>query len=229
MFNRKEEAQETNIPEKTKPPFYKRGWFIAVAGIIIGAGLVGGDDEDTVEESDTEEVSEVEAAEEEPEEEVVEEPEEEVIEEEPVEQEEIAEEEPEEEVVEEVAAEEIEATEEVSAELEEELKAAVSNDFVISFLQGTEMGDMGVFDYNESMDAATYLVTDSDAAEAFSYMAVGMFLEDYAVLRETYVGLSESMGEISDMGFILLNPNNTENILLWIQDGVILYDFVDDL
>lgn len=54
-------------------------------------------------------------------------------------------------------------------------------------------------------------------------------LKDWEFLVDTAKDLSESISEnITGYSIQYLNPANTENTLLMVQDGVVLYNFIDD-
>lgn len=54
-------------------------------------------------------------------------------------------------------------------------------------------------------------------------------LKEWEILADAAKDMSESISEnLPSYNIQLLNPANTENVLLMVQDGVVLYNFIDD-
>lgn len=197
------------VTPKGKKPFYKRWWFIAIVALFILSPLLSDDEEAATEVEPETEVVEAEETE----------PEEDVEEVEDIEEvEETAD------VEEEVIEESIEDAEEALEDLEDE-DIDVSIEFLLTYLRNEEIGQMGSFDYDEDMNAVTYVPEDEDVANAFVFIGAGLLQEEYETFKNGFSTLSSSISDLKDVGLIILNPENTENMLLWFEDGLLLYDF----
>ena len=67
--------------------------------------------------------------------------------------------------------------------------------------------------------------------DEIALLASGIGFDEWDVLVNGLASMSEtgvtSLGE--GYSITLVNPHNEENILLWVMDGVVMYDVADDL
>ena len=201
---------------KVKEPFYKRWWFILLVVLFIINAIGGGDDEESLETNEAET------------EEVVEETEPEEIEQESEEIEEVVEEVVEEEVEEEEIIEEDEPEEEVETELSREDRVSVAYVMMADAFSST-----AEVDYDASIDALTLLPTDEQFTLEIVYMMMGREenIKSWNALVESLAELSISVSGIvdEDIKIAILNPEDSERVLLVVQNGFVLYNFANDV
>lgn len=157
------------------------------------------------------------------------------VEEESVEEEKIeVVEEKEETVVEEV--EEEEEAEQVGKEVEgvEEVEYSRENRvFIAHEIMIDAFSSMSEVEYDSSADMLTIFPTDERFTKEIFYMMLGHeeYIGDWDVLVESLTELSSSVSEIvdEDIQIAILNPEDSERVLLLVQNGFVLYDFSDDI
>lgn len=207
--------EDGNVVEgvKVKKPFYKRWWFIALVALFIIGAIGGGDDEESLETTEAET------------EEVVEETEPEEIEQEPEEIEEI------EEVVEEEA--EVEEEPEEPEEAEETELSREDRIYVANAIMSDSFSSMAEVDYDASADVLTILPTDEQFTLEIVYMMMGYEenIKDWNQLVKSLSELSISVSEIvdEDIQIAILNPEDSEKVLVLVQDGFVLYNFANEI
>ena len=79
----------------------------------------------------------------------------------------------------------------------------------------------------------TYVMTPTDPnlIDEISMLPLGIGHEDWGVLVDGMVSMSKSGKDLVGEGYTisLVNPLNHENVILWITDGVVIYNVIDDL
>ena len=140
-------------------------------------------------------------------------------------------EEKEETVVEEVE-EEIEEIDE-EEEVEEAEYSREDRVFIAHSIMVDTFSSMSEVEYDSSADMLTIFPTDERFTKEIFYMMLGHeeYIRDWDVLVETLAELSSSVSDIvdEDIQIAILNPEDSERVLLLVQDGFVLYDFSDDI
>ena len=79
----------------------------------------------------------------------------------------------------------------------------------------------------------TYVMTPTDQGliDEISMLPMGIGHEDWGVLVDGMTSMSASGTDLVGTGYTisLVNPLNHENVILWITDGVVIYNVIDDL
>ena len=79
----------------------------------------------------------------------------------------------------------------------------------------------------------TYVMTpiDQGLIDEISMLPMGIGHEDWGVLVDGMASMSKSGKDLVGEGYTinLVNPLNHENIILWIMDGEVIYNVIDDL
>ena len=79
----------------------------------------------------------------------------------------------------------------------------------------------------------TYVMTPTDQGliDEISMLPMGIGHEDWEVLVEGMTSMSASGKDLVGEGYTinLVNPLNHENVILWIMDGEVIYNVIDDL
>ena len=79
----------------------------------------------------------------------------------------------------------------------------------------------------------TYVMTTTDQGliDEISMLPMGIGHEDWGVLVDGMASMSKSGKDLVGEGYTinLVNPLNHENIILWIIDGEVIYNVIDDL
>ena len=79
----------------------------------------------------------------------------------------------------------------------------------------------------------TYVMTPTDQGliDEISMLPMGIGHEDWGVLVDGMASMSKSGKDLVGEGYTinLVNPLNHENIILWIIDGEVIYNVIDDL
>ena len=138
-------------------------------------------------------------------------------------------EEKEETVVEEVE----EEAEQVSEEVEEVEYSREERVFIAHVMMADAFSSMAEVEYDSSADMLTILPTDERFTMEIFYMMLGHEenIRDWDVLVESLTELSVSVSGIvdEDIQIAILNPEDSERVLLLVQDGFVLYNFADDI
>ena len=73
--------------------------------------------------------------------------------------------------------------------------------------------------------------TDAGLIDEISMLPLGVGHDDWAVLVDGLTEMSKSGKELVGEGYSisLINPLNHENVILWIMDGEVIYNVIDDL
>ena len=79
----------------------------------------------------------------------------------------------------------------------------------------------------------TYVMTPTDQGliDEISMLPLGIGHEEWGVLVDGMASMSKSGKDLVGEGYTinLVNPLNHENIILWIMDGEVIYNVIDDL
>ena len=79
----------------------------------------------------------------------------------------------------------------------------------------------------------TYVMTPTDQGliDEISMLPLGIGHEEWGVLVDGMASMSKSGKDLVGEGYTinLVNPLNHENVILWIMDGEIIYNVIDDL
>ena len=79
----------------------------------------------------------------------------------------------------------------------------------------------------------TYVMTpiDQNLIDEISMLPLGIGHEDWGILVDGMTSMSKSGTDLVGTGYTisLVNPLNHENVILWITDGVVIYNVIDDL
>ena len=131
-------------------------------------------------------------------------------------------------------AEEVESEKEPEAELESqvttEVDASANEELHLAIMQ--ENMSMYV-DIEFDKTSKTFIMTpnNEELANEIALLASGIGFDEWDILVNGLTSMSEtgvtSLGE--GYSITLVNPHNEENILLWVMDGVVMYDVADDL
>lgn len=90
--------------------------------------------------------------------------------------------------------------------------------------------ETAIIDYDEENDAITILSKDPEFAKGIVLLQTGTYsMDNWYELRDSYVDLSEQLGNTVGEGIILslLNPSNPDRTILTVVDGVVFYDAFD--
>ena len=140
-------------------------------------------------------------------------------------------EEKEETVVEEVE-EEIEEIEEEAEEAEVEYSRE-DRVFIAHVMMADAFSSMAEVEYDSSADVLTIFPTDEGFTMEIFYMMLGHeeSIRDWDILVESLTELSISVSEMvdEDIQIAILNPEDSDKVLLLVQDGFVLYNFSDDI
>ena len=141
-------------------------------------------------------------------------------------------EEKEETIVEEVE-EEIEEIDEEVEEVEEVKYSREDRVFIAHVMMTDAFSSMAEVEYDSSADMLTIFPTDEGFTMEIFYMILGHeeSIRDWDVLVESLTELSSSVSGIvdEDIQIAILNPEDSEKVLLLVQDGFVLYNFADDI
>lgn len=91
----------------------------------------------------------------------------------------------------------------------------------------------GVADTAFNPNNKTFEVTPTNQifVDDLDAMVLGtLALDEWYVLVDTFIDLSSTVSEYLDRsyGLVLINPSNTDNMLMWLQDGELLYEAFED-
>ena len=138
-------------------------------------------------------------------------------------------EEKEETVVEEVE----EEIEEIDEEVEEVEYSREDRVFIAHAMMADAFSSIAEVEYDSSADMLTIFPTDEGFTMEIFYMMLGHeeSIRDWNVLVESLTELSVSVSGVvdEDIQIAILNPEDSERVLLLVQDGFVLYNFADDI
>ena len=85
--------------------------------------------------------------------------------------------------------------------------------------------------FDKSNKIYTMTPTDPGLIDEISMLPMGIGHEDWGVLVDGMASMSKSGKDLVGEGYTinLVNPLNHENVILWIMDGEVIYNVIDDL
>ena len=85
--------------------------------------------------------------------------------------------------------------------------------------------------FDKSNKIYTMTPTDPNLIDEISMLPMGIGHEDWGVLVDGMASMSKSGKDLVGEGYTinLVNPLNHENVILWIIDGEVIYNVIDDL
>ena len=126
-----------------------------------------------------------------------------------------------------------EETEQVSEEVEEVEYSREDRVFIAHVMMTDAFSSMAEVEYDLSADMLTIFPTDEGFTMEIFYMMLGHeeSIRDWDILVESLTELSISVSGIvdEDIQIAILNPEDSERVLLLVQDGFVLYNFSDDI
>ena len=126
-----------------------------------------------------------------------------------------------------------EETEEIEEEVEEVEYSREERVFIAHVMMADAFSSTSEVEYDSSADMLTIFPTDEGFTMEIFYMMLGYEenIRDWEVLVESLTELSSSISEIvdEDIQIAILNPEDSERVLLLVQDGFVLYNFADDI
>ena len=147
------------------------------------------------------------------------------------------------EIVEETAeveeVEEIEEVEEEPEEIEEIEETAEEIEFsredklsLSLMIMQSDFEEIANVEYDAEQDAMVIIPTEQGFSDELLYMMTGLMdRASWDSMVENFQYLSETMTEVvdADLKFAIANPENTDNMILVVQDGVVMYNVADEL
>ena len=131
------------------------------------------------------------------------------------------------------AEEEEKQRKENEAKEKEEQEAAEQEDAEALYLQIMRESVGSYVDIQFDKTEKTYVMTPTDQGliDEISMLPMGIGHEDWEVLVDGMTSMSASGKDLVGEGYTinLVNPLNHENVILWIIDGEVIYNVIDDL
>ena len=131
------------------------------------------------------------------------------------------------------AEEEEKQRKENEAKEKEEQEAADQEDAETIYLQIMRESVGSYVDIQFDKTEKTYVMTPTDQGliDEISMLPMGIGHEDWGVLVDGMTSMSASGKDLVGEGYTinLVNPLNHENVILWIVDGEVIYNVIDDL
>ena len=114
-----------------------------------------------------------------------------------------------------------------------EKEAADKEDAETIFLQIMRDSVGSYVDIQFDKTEKTYVMTPTDQGliDEISMLPMGIGHEEWGTLVDGMSSMSKSGKDLVGEGYTinLVNPLNHENVILWITDGVVIYNVIDDL
>lgn len=114
-----------------------------------------------------------------------------------------------------------------------EKEAADKEDAETIYLQilRESVGSYVDIQFDKSNKTYTMTPTDQGLIDEISMLPMGIGHEDWGVLVDGMASMSKSGKDLVGTGYTinLVNPLNHENVILWIMDGEVIYNVIDDL
>lgn len=114
-----------------------------------------------------------------------------------------------------------------------EKEAADKEDAETIYLQilRESVGSYVDIQFDKSNKIYTMTPTDQGLIDEISMLPMGIGHEDWGVLVDGIASMSKSGKDLVGEGYTinLVNPLNHENVILWIVDGEVIYNVIDDL
>ena len=133
------------------------------------------------------------------------------------------------------AEEEAKAEEKAKAEEEkakaEEAAAKGDNEEIYLQIMRESIGGYVDIQFQKAEKNFKLIPTDTGLIDEISMLPLGVGHDDWAVLVDGLTEMSKSGKELVGEGYSisLINPLNHENVILWIMDGEVIYNVIDDL
>lgn len=131
------------------------------------------------------------------------------------------------------AEEEEKQRKENEAKEKEEQEVAEQEDAEALYLQIMNENVGSYVDIQFDKTSKTYTMTPIDPGliDEISMLPMGIGHEDWGVLVDGMTSMSKSGKDLVGEGYTmnLVNPLNHENVILWIVDGEVIYNVIDDL
>lgn len=113
---------------------------------------------------------------------------------------------------------------------EEELDVSLREDEYLAIMQ-ENLSEFVDVEFNK--DSKIFILTPNNESlnNDIAMLTQGIGHESWGTLVDGMVSMSEGGMELVGEGYSinLVNPHNKENILLWVMDGVVMYNVIDDL
>lgn len=92
-------------------------------------------------------------------------------------------------------------------------------------------GGLGTVTIDREAETYNIIPTDPAFSDSLIYLAAGYdeTIDAWKTMVDSFTSMSSSVYSTTGYSIVLLNPENTENTLLWVYNGVVMYDFTDDL
>ena len=123
--------------------------------------------------------------------------------------------------------------EEIEEEVEEVEYSREDRVFIAHVMMADAFSSMAEVEYDSSADMLTIFPTDEGFTMEIFYMMLGHeeSIRDWDILVESLTELSISVSEMvdEDIQIAILNPEDSDKVLLLVQDGFVLYNFSDDI
>ena len=114
-----------------------------------------------------------------------------------------------------------------------EQEAAEQEDAETIYLQIMRESVGSYVDIQFDKTEKTYVMTPTDQGliDEISMLPMGIGHEDWGVLVDGMASMSKSGKDLVGEGYTinLVNPLNHQNVILWIMDGEVIYNVIDDL
>ena len=114
-----------------------------------------------------------------------------------------------------------------------EQEAADKSDAETIYLQimRESVGSYVDIQFDKTSKTYTMTPTDTGLIDEISMLPMGIGHEDWGVLVDGMTSMSKSGKDLVGEGYTinLVNPLNHENVILWIIDGEVIYNVIDDL
>ena len=126
-----------------------------------------------------------------------------------------------------------ETEEEIEEEVEEVEYSREERVFIAHVMMADAFSSTSEVEYDSSADMLTIFPTDEGFTMEIFYMMLGHeeSIRDWDILVESLTELSISVSEMvdEDIQIAILNPEDSDKVLLLVQDGFVLYNFSDDI
>ena len=127
----------------------------------------------------------------------------------------------------------VKEVEQVSEEVEEVEYSREDRVFIAHVMMSDAFSSMAEVEYDSSADMLTIFPTDEGFTMEIFYMMLGHeeSIRDWDVLVESLTELSSSVSGMvdEDIQIAILNPEDSDKVLLLVQDGFVLYNFADGI
>lgn len=126
-----------------------------------------------------------------------------------------------------------EEVEQVNEEVEEVEYSREDRVSIAYVMMADAFSSMAEVEYDSYADMLTIFPTDEGFTMEIFYMMLGHeeYIRDWDILVESLTELSSSVSGVvdEDIQIAILNPEDSERVLLLVQDGFVLYNFADDI